>query len=105
VLLAFGLIVWIGLSVLVAAWARRNGHSFGAYLLIGLLISPAVSLIVLLIVSAIGANRRQPRSAASASTTASYLDELKTLGELRDSGTLSSEEFELEKARILKARA
>ncbi len=100
-LFVFLLIPWIALSVLVATWAKRQGHSFIAYLLIGLLASPAISLIVLLVVSAITGADVEPRPEASASSTGSHLDELKTLSELRNSGTLSTEEFETEKAPIM----
>ena len=55
----------------------------------------------LVVASAITGSRPEPRAEARASSTGSHLDELTTLSELRDSGTLSIEEFETEKARIM----
>ena len=95
--------IWIVLCVLVAKWAERKGQSFWAYLLIGLLLSPAIALIVLLGVVAVREDRRDRRDIPPANS--GRLEQLKTLSELRASGTLSSDEFEAEKARILGGRA
>ena len=101
VLFALMLIPWIAFSVWVASWAKRRGHGFVAYLLLGLLASPAISLVVLLIASAIIGDRDESTRHVHASPSRSRLDALKTLSELRDSGTLSPAEFETEKARIM----
>ncbi len=42
-----------------------------------------------------------PAPAAAADTTADRLDQLKTLGELKQSGVLTDAEFEAQKAKIL----
>src|SRR3954451_6775495 len=86
------LILWILPSYLVARYAERKGHSFAGYLIFGLVIGWVISLIVALIVE----DRTQRKPAGG-----DRLGELQRLTELKDAGTLSSDEFEAEKARIL----
>ena len=45
------LVVWLVPTFLIARWASRKGHSFAVFLLLGLLVSPIVSLIVAAVVS------------------------------------------------------
>ncbi|MEJ7715023.1 MAG: SHOCT domain-containing protein [Thermoleophilaceae bacterium] len=97
-----GLAIYVVLAVLIARWAGRKGSSFGGFLALGLIISPIVSFIAALVID----DKRQPRQVfvAQPAVPGSHLDELQKLTNLRDSGTLSAEEFEAEKARILQAR-
>jgi Short C-terminal domain len=86
------ILVWIAPSVLIARYAQRKGHSFVGFLLLGLLISWVVSGIAALLVS----DRRVPPT--------DRLHRLEKLTELRDAGTLTDQEFEAEKARIMEER-
>jgi hypothetical protein len=86
------LVFWIVPSYLVARYAERKGHGFGGFLILGLVIGWVISLFAALIVS----DRTDGESASG-----DRLGELQKLTELKDAGTLSSEEFEVEKARIL----
>jgi hypothetical protein len=85
---------------MVADFARGRGHSYWAFLLIGLLFSWVLSLIVVLLMS----DRSGPQEVVLAGGQGDHLDQLQKLTELRDSGTLSADEFEAEKARILQRR-
>jgi hypothetical protein len=86
------ILIWIVPAVLIARYAQRKGHSFAVFLLIGLLISWVVSGIAALLVS----DRRAPPT--------DRLEQLKKLTELREAGTLTDQEFEAEKARIMEER-
>ena len=39
-------LLWVGLCALVGYYAKSNGHSFGTYMLLSLLLSPIVGFIV-----------------------------------------------------------
>jgi len=88
--------IWIVPSYLVARYAKSKGHSFAGFLILGLVVGWWISLIVALVVAdrteATGRGESPPRD---------RLDELQKLTTLKDAGTLSSHEFEVEKARIL----
>jgi hypothetical protein len=86
------LVFWILPSYLVARYAERKGHSFAGYLILGLVIGWLISLIVALIA---------PDRTESHPVSVDRLGELQKLTELKNAGTLSSDEFEVEKARIL----
>jgi hypothetical protein len=90
-------LVWIVPAVLIAKYAERKGHSFVGFLLIGLLVSWVISAIAAVVVD----DRRKPRPVVMVPTPADPLDQLKKLTELRDAGTLTEQEFEAEKARIM----
>ena len=90
-LLLFALYFWICWAI--AKYAERKGQNFALFFLLGLLVSPIVSFIVALVV-------RDPRD-GSPRSSGEHLDQLQKITELRDAGTLSPEEFEAEKARIL----
>lgn len=95
--IAIGLIVvaaiWIVAAVLVAGYAEGKGHSFGLYLLLGLITSPVVSLIVAMLVP--------DQTLEEVEDVDDDLDRLQRLGELRASGVLSEDEFAAQKSRIL----
>lgn len=98
-LIVFAIVtVWLGASFFVAKYAERKGQSFLGFALLGILVSPLISLIAAIIVG-----DRSP-VAPPAQPAGSHLDELKKLSELRDTGTLSAEEFKAEKARIMSTR-
>jgi hypothetical protein len=94
------ILVWIVPAVLIARYADRKGHSFVGFLLIGLLTSWVISGIAALVVE----DRRAPRQVVMAPSAADPLDQLTKLTELRDSGALTQEEFDTEKARIMERR-
>jgi len=93
--------VWIAPAVLIAKYAESKGQSFAAFLLIGLLVSWVVSAIAALLVT----DRRVPQPVVVTGTPPDPLEQLKTLTELREAGTLTDQEFEAEKARILERRS
>jgi hypothetical protein len=70
----------------IAKYAERKGQNLALFFLLGVLVSPIISLIAALLV-------RDPRD--------DRLDALQKITNLRDAGTLSPQEFETEKARIL----
>jgi hypothetical protein len=99
-----GTIVGVGLFIFViyflicwwiARYAERKGQSFIAFLLLGVLVSPIISLIVALVI-----DERAPATAPAAGR-GDHLDQLQKITDLRNAGTLTPEEFEAEKARIL----
>lgn len=94
------LIFWIGLSFLVARFAERKGQSFVAFLVLGLVASWVISLIVALVVPERGDVEVQ--TVGGPAEPPKRLEELQKLTELRTAGSLSDDEFEAEKARILK---
>lgn len=94
------LIIWVLPCVLIAKWAERKGHSFGIFLVLGLLISPFVSLIVAAVVS----DKRQPQQVTMAPGPSDHLDRLQQITELRDKGTLSEAEYQDERERIMGSR-
>ena len=93
--------VWIAPTVAIAKYAESKGQSFALFLLLGLLVSWVVSLIAALLVT----DRSGPQPVVVTGPPADPLDQLKTLTELREAGTLTDQEFEAEKARILSQRA
>jgi hypothetical protein len=93
-------LVWIVPAVLIAKYAERKGHSFVGFLLIGLLVSWIISGIAAVVVE----DRRTPRQVVMAPTVSDPLDQLTKLTELREAGTLTDDEFEKEKARIIERR-
>jgi hypothetical protein len=95
------ILIWIAPSVLIAKYAERKGHSFAGFLLLGLLISWVVSGIAAMLV----ADRRVPQPGVAAPPAGDPLDQLQKLTELREAGTLTDQEFEAEKARILGQRS
>jgi drug/metabolite transporter (DMT)-like permease len=84
--------VWVLPSVLIARYAEHKGHSYVLFLLIGLFVSFFVSAVLTFMVEDRSARPQAPPD---------RLDRLKNLSELRDSGALSDDEFESEKARII----
>ncbi len=95
ILLAF----WLAPSILVARYADRKGHSFTAFLVLGLLASWVISLVVAIVVPDRGDGAAQRVTGPPES--ASRLDQLQKLTDLHVAGTLSDDEFEAEKVRIL----
>jgi putative oligomerization/nucleic acid binding protein len=95
------ILAWIAPAVLVAKYAESKGQSFAAFLLIGLLVSWVVSAVAALVVT----DRRVPQPVVVTGAPADPLDQLKTLTELREAGTLTDQEFETEKARIMGQRS
>jgi hypothetical protein len=95
-MIGVGLVLFI--PYLLASWAiaryaARKGQSFAGFLLLGLLISPIISLIVALVI--------EDRTLAGGDR----IEQLQKITDLRDAGTLSPQEFETEKARILAEEA
>ena len=89
-----GFALYFAICWWIARYAEGKGQSFIGFLLLGVLVSPIISLIVALVI-----DDRAPSRAGS-----DHLDQLQKLTELREAGTLSPEEFEAEKARILAER-
>jgi uncharacterized membrane protein YedE/YeeE len=83
-------VIYFAICWWIARYAERKGQSFIGFLLLGVLVSPIISLIVALVI-----DDRAPRPGGD------RLDRLQKLTELREAGSLSPEEFEAEKARIL----
>lgn len=95
------IVVYVVPVVLIARWAARKGSTFGGFVVLGLLTSPIISFIVALVIE----DKREPRQVvvAQGPGRGGHLDELQKITDLRNAGTLSQEEFETEKARILGA--
>jgi hypothetical protein len=93
------LIFWIAPSFFVARYAERKGHSFVAFLVLGVVASWVISLVVATVVPDRGDVAAYTTTRPPEST--SHLDDLQKLTDLRIAGTLSDDEFEAEKARIL----
>ena len=95
------IVVWLAPAVLIAKYAESKGQSFVLFLLLGLFVSWIVSAIVALLVT----DRSGPQPVVVTGAPVDHLDQLKKLTELRAAGTLTDEEFEAEKARIMERRA
>lgn len=88
------LAIYILPSVLVARYAANKGHSFAVFLIVSLLFSWLIALIIAVVM--------QDKTKQVAQGSHDHLDSLQKITELRDAGTLSPDEFEAEKARILR---
>ena len=94
------LLLWVAPAYLVAAYSRTKGQSFRAYLVIGLVASWIVSLLFALKAE----DKSQPDQIVVAPSSGDHLDQLQKITDLRDAGTLSAEEFDAERDRILQGR-
>jgi Short C-terminal domain len=88
-------VIYFAICWWIARYAESKGQSFLGFLLLGVLVSPIISLIVALVID----------DHALRPAGGDRLDQLQKLTELRDAGSLSPEEFEAEKARILAEQA
>jgi hypothetical protein len=95
--LAIILLVWVLPAYLVARYAQRKGHSFGAFLLLGLLVSWAISFIIAVVLQ----DKRDAAQEHAAAPAPNRVEDLTRLAQLRDSGALSDDEFQAEKTRLL----
>lgn len=108
-----GVMVVIAAAVAIAMFAKKKGRNPFGFFVFGLLLWP-VALIVLLMAddksergsrnsapSPAPSYAAQPQQAAAPQTQSAHLDELQKVTALRDAGTLSQQEFESEKARIM----
>ncbi|MBS1903523.1 MAG: SHOCT domain-containing protein [Bacteroidetes bacterium] len=83
---------WVGPAILAGNIARKKGRSYWGFFLIALVLSW-----IGLIFAAIAA----PAASTTIIQPIDHATSLAKLAELRDAGTLSDSEFELEKAKIL----
>lgn len=87
------LLFWVGPSCVVAWLAARRGQNPWLILVLGLAASWVVSLIVVLLMA--------DRTKKPGPVKGADLERIAKLSELRASGALSDEEFEVEKRRAL----
>jgi len=89
---------WVGFSTIVVENVDRRQASFASHIN-----GPLVrSDIAAMVDAAHGSAAPSPSAAASSSEATDRYEQLRELGELKQSGVLSEAEFEKEKARILK---
>lgn len=122
---------WFVLSVLVGFIAESRGRSGPGFFILSVLLSPLIGLIVVLIVRnlkeeaknealrleeqerhaqtirAIESSRMNSPNPQTPSTSspASVADEIRKLGELRDQGLLTQEEFQSQKTLLLRQQS
>lgn len=93
------LVVWLVLAALVGWIASSRGRNGFVWFGISLLLSPLLGLIGVLL-----SGTKTPAATVQAPVIG-VADELTKLAALRDNGTISSEEYESQRARLLPARA
>jgi hypothetical protein len=97
VLLLLLVTLWVLPAVLVAINAQDKGHSFGLFLLLGLVASWVLALVVLLLVQ----DKRDTTASPAPASAHQDLDRIGKLAELHKAGALTDDEYEAEKARTL----
>lgn len=119
------LLLWIVLSVAVAAFASSRGRTGIAFFFFSLVFSPLVGFVVALAVKNKAMERREQEergrhaqlvnavlqhqatggeaATSEARVAVSVADELAKLAQLRSQGVLTNEEFETQKRRLLNA--
>lgn len=96
------IIAWLFFAVIVGAIAGSKGRSGFGWFLLAILISPLIAgIFVLLMPATVQAN--QPAYAGPAAAVG-VADELMKLGQLRDSGTISTVEYDRQRAILLPPR-
>ena len=100
------LALWIGLIVLyvmvcrlIGRAAARKGRSELAFFCIALLISPILAAVIVASIAPVGGPVRAQQDGAELSGDA--VQQIRRLGELRDAGLLTEEEFSAKKAELL----
>lgn len=81
---------WVLFSLLVAAWANSLGKSWVAWLVLSLLISPLIAGVILGMTNLGGG-----------APVVGVADELTKLGALRDAGTITDDEYQRQRDRLL----
>lgn len=107
------LIGWAVLAGLIALAAPGRGRSFAAWFLVGLLLSPVISLLGLLLLPNAKEERakEQARDKVAAAQLAALqqaavpredtMGAIARLADLRDRGAISGEDYEAKKAELL----
>lgn len=101
------------LAYLVAATARRRGERFWVWFLAAIVLTPLVAFVLLLLLTprpraSVAPTELQPEGAWGVTTgpdalATDHTAELERLADLRDRGALTDDEFEAQKARVLRA--
>jgi hypothetical protein len=91
------IVVWLLLCLVPAYIAGQKGNSAAVAFLVSLLLSPLVGLII----AVIQKPAAQPSAPPSPTSAIGVADELAKLGQLRDSGAISAEEFDRQRAILL----
>lgn len=99
--IVFGLLI----AATPAAWlADRKGRNFWVVLIFGLVTATGVLLIpYFLLVRPMGLGSPEPRAATADGSADDRITLLEQITALRSAGTLTQDEFDAEKARILQA--
>lgn len=79
----------IGFAFILAFWVKGYHRSFWGYLILGVLFSPLISVIVLILLT----KRQRDESA--------YADAIQMYKQLLDSGAITQEEYEEKKKQLL----
>lgn len=87
------IVVWCLLGVLVGEYAQRKGRSAWGFTALAIIIGPILGLVVALLVE----DRRTPKDAQVVGVTS----DLAQLGDLRERGLLTEQEFAEAKARAM----
>jgi len=96
----FVILIFVLIAYGIGKAAERKSQSFWGFFVFGLVIWPLALVIVLLVPERRDTGARRPREGAP-----DHLDRLQKLTALRATGALSDEEFQAEKARILRTTA
>lgn len=91
------IVFWFGFAIVVGVIANNRGRSGIGWFLFSIILSPLLGLILVL---ALG----RPADKRGTAPRANVGDELTKLAALRDSGVLTDEEFEQQKASLLGPR-
>jgi hypothetical protein len=111
------LLILFGAAYLIARYARSKGYSFAGFFIFALLIWPVALVVALILRDRSGATfsgaiaepattadaeaATSSESSATSLSSGDRLAQLQQITDLRQAGTLSEEEFEAEKARIM----
>jgi len=89
--------ITIVFSFILAFWIRKYDRSFVGYLILGILTSPVVAIIVLVIISKRDVKKKNQTTGAEIYNA----EVLMKYKQLLDTGAISEEEYEKKKAKLL----
>ena len=104
------LIIWTILALLVAAAAPSRGRSFAAWALVGIILSPLIALLGLVLLPNVHEERQRQKErddrlveamGARPAERENVADSIARLADLRDLGSITEAEYESKKAELL----
>lgn len=95
------IVIWLALCLIPAYIASQKGRSGAGYFLLGVVLSPLIALIVVVLVSNQSAAVGAQAAAGTPVAAASAVDALTKLVALRDAGEVTDAEFQRQRAILM----